>query len=284
MRQAIFMFLLPLSLRCTICYSQTSNMQASLKGIIARIRTVNAVQSEHVGLSGRGENYTNFLQLKKLATIDDLIKLLDHPNNVVACYAAMALADTAYPGLKTVLSKFIDDKRPVKVNRGCLAFSEDVSTELYLEYWNSLSVTEMKTDKMLMELDSVVLYSENVDWLLVYKALENRIYSDEYKSQIEALAFEKHNTSAINYLYNWYRAEYAEQLKHVLLQRLRKTNFVNEGVGEYYKNVSQLFSFKSLEIKKAIINKMKKDRFWENEKDRFKYLLEDNYIYDIDRE
>lgn len=29
---------------------------------------------------------------------------------------------------------------------------------------------------------------------------------------------------------------------------------------------------------------MKTDRFWENEKERFKYLLEDNDIYNIDTE
>ncbi len=89
---------------------------------------------------------------------------------------------------------------------------------------------------------------------------------------------------AIFYLCNWYKAEYVNELKKSLVQYLKKTNFKDTGTTDYYKTVEKLFKFNDPEIRKIVIAKMKKDQFWENEKERFKYLLEDNYIYNIDTE
>lgn len=256
-----------------------------LKEIVSKIESINEVQSAHVGAAGvESDNYKNFIALKKVATIQELIQLTDNKNNVVACYSAMALADKSYPDLKTIFHKFLNKDRQVETFSGCIKSQDPISSELYHQYWNNVDDNLKATDKILIELDSIILYSKNVYWLLITRAIENRVYNEPYKTQIATLAFDKGNNDAIYYLCNWHKAEYADKLKFTLLKYLKATKFSNTGTTDYYKTVEQLFSFKDDKIRKEIIAKMKKDRHWEMEKDRFKYILEDNGIYNIDNE
>lgn len=256
-----------------------------LKPIVSKIESINEVQSAHIGAAGfESENYKNFTALKKLAKAQELIQLTDNKNNVVACYAAMALADKSYPDLKSLFLKFVNKDRQVETFSGCIKSQDPISSKLYHQYWTNIDDNLKATDRTLLELDSIILYSRNVYWLLTARAIENRVYNEPYKTQIATLAFEKGNSDAIYYLCNWHKAEYAGKLKFALLKYLKTTNFSDTGITDYYKTVEQLFSFKDDNIRKEIVAKMKKDRHWEMEKDRFKYLLEDNGIYNIDSE
>ncbi len=210
--------------------------------------------------------------------------MTDHNNATVACYASWALADKAYPELKTIFQKFIEQDKQVKTFSGCTITQDFISSELYHWYWNQMELSKRPSDQLLFELDSIVLFSTKTNWLLLNRALENRVYTEPIKSRIALLAFEKRNMDAVLYLSNWHKAEYVDKIKTALLRHLNTTNFKNTGTTDYYRTIEELFKFKDNEIRKAIIAKMKKDRHWEVEKPRFKYLLEDNYIYDIDRE
>lgn len=256
-----------------------------LKYIVSRIEAINEVQSAHVGAAGiESDNYKNFIDLEKAATINDLVQLTDNKNSVVACYSAMALADKSYFNLKTIFVKFLNKDRQVSTFSGCIKSTNPISSELYHRYWNNVKDSAKAKDKILLELDSIILFQKNTYWLLTTRALENRVYGEPYKTQIASLAFDKGNNDAIYYLCNWHKAEYADKLKAALLNYLKVTKFSTTGTTNYYKTIEQLFSFKDEKIKKEIIAKMKKDRFWEMEKGRFKFILEDNYIYDIDSE
>ena len=264
-----------------ISFGQTKKLTV----IVDSIAQINEVQQEHIGIAGtEGENYKNFEQLKEIATTDELVQLTDNKNATVACYASWALADNSYSDLKIIFQKFIKKDRKVETFSGCIKSQDNISVELYHRYWNSIDKDKRPTDKILMQLDSIILYSENPNWLLLDRALENRIYQEPFKTRISILAFEKGKEEVIFYLCNWYKAEYVNELKKSLVQYLKKTNFKDTGTTDYYKTVEELFKFNDPEIRKIVIAKMKKDRFWENEKERFKYLLEDNYIYNIDTE
>jgi hypothetical protein len=256
-----------------------------LKVIVSKIEAVNEVQSAHVGVAGvESDNYRNFLDLKKAATVNDLVQLTDNKNAVVACYSAMALADQSYLDLKTIFVKFLDKDRQVSTFSGCIQSEDLISSELYHQYWNNVDDNARAKDKILIQLDSVILFHKNIYWLLTTRALENRVYGEPYKTQIASLAFDKGKNDAIYYLCNWHKAEYADKLKAALLKYLKKTKFSNTGTTDYYKTIEQLFSFRDEKITKEIVAKMKKDRHWEMEKERFKFILADNNIYDIDSE
>jgi hypothetical protein len=256
-----------------------------LTAIVEKIAKINEVQEEHVGFAGtESENYKNFKQLKEIATTEELVLLTDDKNATVACYASWALADNTYPDLKIIFQKFAIQDRQVETFSGCIKSQDNISSEVYHRYWNSVNISKRPTDKILLELDSIVIFNKNPYWLLLNRAMENRVYVEPYKTQISILAFEQGQREAIFYLCNWHKAEYADKIKSALVKYLNETKFKNTGTTDYYKTVEELFKFNDPEIRKAIIAKMKKDRHWEMEKERFKFLLSDNYIYNIDSE
>lgn len=268
-------------LGANISFGQSQKLTA----IVDKIAKINEVQHEHVGYGGsESENYKNFKQLKDNATTEELVRLTDHKNASVACYASWALADNVYPDLKTIFQKFILQDKQVETFSGCIKSQDNISSKLYHRYWNNVNISKRPNDKILLGLDSIVIFSKHPYWLLLNRAMENRVYGEPYKTQISILAFEQGQREAIFYLCNWHKAEYADKIKEALVKYLNETEFKNTGTTDYYKTVEELFKFNDLEIRKAIIAKMKKDRHWEMEKGRFKYLLSDNYIYDIDSE
>jgi hypothetical protein len=253
--------------------------------LVDQIAKINEVQQEHVGFAGsESENYKNFMQLKEIATTEELVLLTDNKNATVACYASWALADNAYSDLKTIFHKFVIQDKQVGTFRGCIKSQDNISSELYHRYWNYVNISKRPTDKILLELDSIVIFSKKPYWLLLNRAMENSVYAEPYKKQISILAFEQGQREAIFYLCNWHKAEYADKIKTSLVKYLNETEFKNTGITEYYRTVEELFKFNDPEIRKAIIAKMKRDRHWEMGKERFKYLLSDNNIYNIDRE
>jgi hypothetical protein len=256
-----------------------------LTTLVDRIVKINEVQYEHIGVAGTAsENYKNFKHLEEIATTDELVELTNNKNATVACYASWALADKSYSNLKSIFNKFLIQDRQVQSFNGCDQYLANISFEIYHRYWNNLDDEKKSTDKILTQLDSIIIFSKKPYWLLLRRALENRVYVEPYKTQISILAFEQGQREAIFYLCTWHKAEYADKIKTSLVKYLNETEFKNTGTTDYYNTVEELFKFNDPEIRKAIIAKMKKDRHWEMEKGRFKYLLEDNYIYDIDNE
>lgn len=268
-----------------ISISIVNAQSKQLTTIVKEIARLNIVEDKHVGIAGsEGENHKNFIQLKAIATTQELVQLTEHKNATVACYASWALADNGYPDLKTIFKKFMLYDREVLTFSGCIQSEDNISSELYHRYWNRVSRSQTSTDKILLSLDSIIIFSKKPYWLLLNRALENRIYKEPYKSQISVLAFEQGEREAILYLCNWHKAEYAEKIKSALIKYLNETEFKRTGTTDYYKTIDELFKFKDPAVRKAIITKMKRDRHWEGDKERFKYLLSDNDIYDIDRE
>lgn len=274
---------------CLLIFSvgktQKSQIPQGVKDIVSSMEAIDIVQSEFIGYAGaESKNYQNFLALKKNANTDELIELTYYHNHVVACYAAMALADKSYPGIASVFSSFLSKNKKVKTLNGCIGGEDDMASVLYHEYWNKIEDNTRATDKTLLAFDSVILYSNNHDWLIIYRALNNRLYNEPYKSRIATLAFDEGVMDAVYYLCNWHKAEYADRLKTALLWHLKHTDFSETGTTDYYETTQQLFSFKSPDINKQVIDKIKNDRHWEMEKGKFKNLLEENDIYDIDSE
>ncbi|MDI3318851.1 hypothetical protein [Pinibacter soli] len=253
----------------------------TLDKIVKRIAYINEVQQEHVGWAGmESENYQNFLQLKKIASLQELLTLTKDTNNTVECYAAWALADKSYSKLPTIFAQFIKTNKTVFTFSGCLRSVDPISSELYHRYWSSIDDKLKAKDPLLLQLDSVILYNENSYWLLMTRALENRVYPASYKKRIEDLAFNKGNKEALFYLCTWYRADNYEKIKQSLIIYLRKPDYGKTGFSDYYRTIDELLKFRDSEIEALIIQKLKKDKHWKAEELKFKSLLEDYSIYE----
>lgn len=251
-----------------------------VKTLVEQIAKINEVQYQYIYDGGsESDNFKNFLQLKEIATTEELVKLTDDENATVACYASWALADNLYPDLKSIFLKFILKDRLVHTFNGCNKSQDNISEVLYFRYCNNTNIRNRPKDKILIELDSIIIFSKNVYWLLLNRALENRIYLEPYKTQISNIAFEENRKEAIFYLCLWHRAEYANKIKIALLKYLNETDFKNSGNTSYYTSVEELLKFKDPDIREAIIIKLKKDRSWEKDTKKFVYLFNEYSIY-----
>lgn len=265
-------------LTSNFCFGQSRD----LKGLIDSISSINRIEHEYIGVGGKeGENYKNFLKLKENASTEQLIQLTKNSNPTLACYASWALADNSYFDLKSIFKRFLLENKKARTFKGCILSENYLSSELYHWYWNQIDVNKRNNDKILQELDSLILFSDSVDWLLLTRALENRIYSEPYKTKIEEFAFEKGYDEAIFYLSNWHKAEYYEKIKVALIRYINDTDFSTTGITNYYKAVDELLMFKNKEVNEIVIKKLKKDKHWEYNKEHFMYLLSMYSIYGL---
>jgi len=255
----------------------------SVDEIVKRFISMNEVQYEHIGFgSTKSKLYQDYLTLAKIADNNELIKLTNHNNAVVRCYSGWALIDRKYLRLDSIYKSFLNNDAEVTTYSIDIKDKDNISSEFYHRYWNSLDFKHKANDSVLFKLDSLTLYNSNSDWLLILRALENRIYPKSYNKQIEYLAFEKNNRDAIFYLSNWYKAEYVDKLKPALIKYLQTTDFKDVGITPYYQVIEELLKFKDEGIEQIIVEKLRKDKHWEFDKQRFVNLLHDNSIYESD--
>jgi hypothetical protein len=259
----------------------TSACGQTIANIVDKISEINEVQSEHVGVAGQpSENYMNFEKLKEIASINTLIKLTEHKNPVVSCYASWGLIDKGYTELPSIFSKYLNSEEKVVTLNGCIISEDELSSEFYHRFWNK--TIDKKLNLTLQKLDSLILYDSEPNWLLLKRALENRVYQKQYRRRITSLAFVQGYEDAIFYLSNWHKAEYRQDIQTALLKNLKNNNFKDAGTTAYFKTVAELLKFNDDDIKEIVVKKLRKDRHWEYEKEKFKFLLDQYYIYQSD--
>ena len=253
----------------------------TIEKIVKNIEKVNIIQNETIGSTeNKSENFINYELLKSKASIEELVKLTNHKNSVVNAYSTFALIEKSNKKFPEIFTKFLNNDKTANTRSGCIESEDKISSEIYHFYWNSLKQNERENDEILLKIDSITLYNKNSDWLLILRALENRIFPMKFNSQIEYLAFEKQNENAIFYLNNWYKAEYKEKLKKTFLDFLKNTNFKEEGNQKFYEIIVELFKFNDYLVNEEIKNKLKIEKDWINEKSKFENLLQKYGIYE----
>lgn len=257
--------------------------EQDLSGIINKIKAINEVQYENVGVAGTpSDNYKNYLVLKSKANTKQLVKLTDDTNVVIACYASWALIEKSYNDLPSILIKFLNKDRDVATFSGCIKSSDPLSSEFYHKYWNRIDKQLRPANKTLFTLDSLILYKDNCYWLLTTRALENRVYPTTFNKRIEYLAFTKANKDAITYLKKLNDKTYNEQIKQAVIKYFRQTNFQNVGITPYLETMTELLNYQDQELKDLIIAKLNQDKFWRSFKEDFLALLKKYGINEAD--
>lgn len=270
MKHLLFVFLIVIS---------TSSCSQNLDQLICDISDSNIVEYEHIGIGGwTGPNYTNFEELSKKATTNQLLDLLTHENPAVTCYASWALIEQEYKDLPNIFKTLLIDERTVKTHSGCLINEDKISREFYYRYWNLVQM-EKAEDDVLFELDKIIIKQEDPDWLLLRRALNNRMYDDNYKPLIYKLGFEKNYKEAIFYLCNWHRSEYNYQLQLVLVKALKKTDFNGRNSSTYYRFLDELIKFNNKDVHDFILHKYRTDKPNINDIENFKSLLERHNLF-----
>lgn len=267
-----------------LIFSFVEQLQSqTIAEIVNRFKTAKELEFEDVGLaSTKSELYQDFLKLVRLANAGTLIKLTKHESPIVRCYAGWGIIDKKYPNLAEVYVSFLENDINVDYATLDMGDRDKISSLFYHRYWNKIDYKKKATDKILFTLDSISLYNPHSNWLLITRALENRIYPYSFNKQIEYLAFNKKEQSALFYLSNWFKAFYVNRLKAAFISYLNTTSFKNVGADIYYNVVNELLKFKDVNINKIIIKKLQRDKHWECDKKRFEDLLSNYGIYEYD--
>jgi hypothetical protein len=186
-----------------------------LKKIVDGIEKGNRVESSHIGEGGSpSKQWDKYEQLKKVATIDQLVALTDHRNSAVRCYAFQALAAKHSDKVFSILLKHINDTSVIHTQSGCIGMTQytgdyfvDVVTPNYVEIdIYKLNKTEKKT------LDSILLNDKSILISAKSSVLETLKPTADNYARIRQLVKDDRNESALRTL-----AKYQKQTDKELI-------------------------------------------------------------------
>ncbi len=248
-----------------------------LDTLVASIAAENRVDSRGVGIAGeRTAQYDRFISLTQWP-IPDLRRLTGHSNLAVRCYAGWALAEKEYPGLDTVLVEFLKEKEMVETFSGCIRSQDPLASELYHAYWNHLRLRERGVpevaalnDPLMFRMDSIVLYSKGAYWLLLSRALENRVYPTRFNERISALAFREKDLDAVYYLFRNAKETYEKELGAALADQLRKPKL---WPSEYLDVANMILGSDNPKLKDELLKRMRTKGNWKHSLEEFEDLF-----------
>ncbi len=120
----IFLFTFLGNIFCCEGQIKTTKIRPKIKHIANQIARHNVLTGSAVGYVGtRPKQWDRYEKLKKEATNEELILLIEHKNAVVRCYSFDALAYRKGIDIFPILIKHLSDTAEVATFFGCLIFS-----------------------------------------------------------------------------------------------------------------------------------------------------------------
>lgn len=179
--------------------SSISNINEIVKGI----ETKNRVEAQSIGLSNKpSKQWNKYEQLKKTATEEQLIRLTNHKNSVVRCYAFQALAERNSTHIFNILLKHLHDTTTVETING------DMGCEMYVGDYFIEVVTPNYIDKKLYKLskiereilDSILIYDKSISLYEKSTVLRNIKPTKKNYAIIKELVEKNRNADALTAL------------------------------------------------------------------------------------
>lgn len=180
-----------------------SKISGKINRIVKKIAKVNFLMGSAVGASGMmPKQFENFLELKKNASINELVTLTNYPNGVVRCYSFWALLDLKNVDLFSIAKNHLSDDTIVYTQFGCVGNDEKVG-DFYIRLLTTNYEDEdgnegkkLLSEKQVKELDSLLIYSEN-NLDSKYLAIENAEPNENLYPTVRELVIKQHNQNAL---------------------------------------------------------------------------------------
>jgi hypothetical protein len=136
----------------------------STNKVVKKIGKVNKLMGNAVYYAGiRPAQYDNFEKLKKTASKEELLELMNHSNGVVRCYSFWALSYNKTVDLFPILINHIEDYELVNTQFGCIGsqrmvgdFLISVATPRYID-----TETKKLDSIQFSKLDSILIHSNS---------------------------------------------------------------------------------------------------------------------------
>ena len=253
--------------------------------LIKEIAKTNSFHDKQIGAASGiiSPQYSNFKKLRGIITDEELEALTHHENAVVRLYAKQWMIKEGKGNPAQFFLEEIEKDEYVETFSGCILSDDKTYSIVYHKYWDKIrmealepfdydsqegkaAVTEVfKEDKIMQELDSIVLYSEKpLFWLLYVRAFENRKYDEKHLPHIKKLAFEKHNGYAFKYLFNYYMPQLKSEMDDYFNGEFLKHTFKsNDEVFYLNKILVLLLETKDKHYREIAVAKLKSDKSWE---------------------
>ncbi|TPG42131.1 hypothetical protein [Flavobacterium pectinovorum] len=187
------------------CYGKSdydaSKISNKTNQIIKKIETVNVLMGSAVGAAGRTpKQFENFEELKKNASLEELIMLTNHPNAVVRCYSFWALLRLKNIDLFSIVKNHLGDDSMVQTQFGCIGSSEKVG-DFYIQlvttdYEDDDVSTKLLNERQLKILDSLLIYSEN-NLNMRFDAISKAEPTEDLYPKVRELVIKENNQSAL---------------------------------------------------------------------------------------
>jgi hypothetical protein len=205
----------------------------NVDSLVDSIAKRNIIECEGVGFgSNPSRVYKKFKKLKRKASNEELTELLNHDSIAVVGYSAYAILDKEIIKPFKLFERLLHEDKYVKSRCGCTSRWRSLPYLVYQRYWNKgiesqrpSNINEaykVNDSKVLQKMDSLILFTEKSDLILVGMALKNRIYPDEYHSQIENWAYEEKDFHALKYVFKNLLKGNKEKLEITLNEYLKK--------------------------------------------------------------
>lgn len=203
-----------------------------VNSLVDSIARRNTVECQAIGFAGSSSTqYKRFEKIRRKASKEELISLTKHDSLAVVVYASYALIDNELIDPSVLLGEFLKDTNSVSTFCGCLMGGESVPSLIYHRYWServdypdsenyNYRDYVINDSESLRRMDSLILYSENPDWILLNRALQNRIYNDKFRSRIEEWAFKENEFYALQYIFRNSLSENKDKLEAGLSEYL----------------------------------------------------------------
>ena len=180
-------------------YKKAAELSPETNDIVAEIEKVNVVMGSAVYESGvRPQQFDNFVELKKVATKEELETLLIYPNPVVRCYAFWAVQRDTTVDLLPLLIAHVDDTEEIKTQFGCIGGLEKVGDVMInaVVSMNDSSEQGRKNRSKLRQLDSILLFRPNNLATKAWAINRAKPIESNYR-RIRQLAIDEHNQEAL---------------------------------------------------------------------------------------
>jgi len=190
--------------KTVLAFGQYTQFRPEVAAILVKMERCYCFQSERIGEAGESsKQYQLFVQLKSLATSDELVLLTKIKNNVIKTYAACALVDHFNPQIAAIFKDFLISGFKIPVQEGCVGTNEFGATELYYRLRNHSYYVKSKTDsakvkRLIFTFDSITICTKpNKNEFLLNRALENITPKETGYNKIKELAIHDSIVSAL---------------------------------------------------------------------------------------
>ncbi|MBN2704293.1 MAG: hypothetical protein JXR23_08785 [Pontiellaceae bacterium] len=171
-------------------------VSAGVSEIVDNIVEVNVLMHSAVGVAGgRPQQYDNFVLLKSVASRDELIRLTDHFNPVVRCYAFWALISDPSVDLYPLVLAHISDSELFETFSGCIRSGERVG-DFFIDAASWEEAAVKLTTEQLDELDHLLITTPN-DLSAKNSAIGKLEPTEEVYPRILELVTEETNQTAL---------------------------------------------------------------------------------------